>query len=234
MFIHGKRTRIVINDAPFSCVSNSISTARSVELGDSTAFCDTGQRFTPGVVTDTVSLSGHWEDESDTTLHEALMVNDSLLVTIAPAGFGVGSLVRVCVNDPSAHNIDSSISDVTNFTLEAAVDDFIDRGVSLHDLVTETEDGSSAGVNNGTDTSNGGVAALHVTRASGVDPTLDVVIQHSEDGSTWVDLVELTQATDTTSERVFVSGDVHQHVRAIWEIGGTSPNLDFVVSFARR
>lgn len=71
---------------------------------------------------------------------------------------------------------------------------------------------------------------LDVTAASGTTPTLDVVIQTSNDGSTnWQALGTFAQKTAASSERnVFPGAD--RFVRVVCTIGGTTPSFTFSLS----
>lgn len=80
-------------------------------------------------------------------------------------------------------------------------------------------------------------AQLAITAASGTNPTLDVVIQHSIDGgTTWHDLITFAQQTGTATlfadyaeveaSTAQVYGD---KLRAKWTVGGTTPSFTFSV-----
>lgn len=62
---------------------------------------------------------------------------------------------------------------------------------------------------------------LAVTAVSGTDPTLDVTLEHSKDGTTWVTLGTFAQKTAISAEHK-VFGPVDRYVRAIFDIGGTA------------
>lgn len=70
---------------------------------------------------------------------------------------------------------------------------------------------------------------LAVTAASGTNPTLDVEIQTSPDGSTWTAVASFTQKTTTGSQhKLFAPLD--RYVRAACTIGGTLPSFTFSLS----
>jgi hypothetical protein len=72
---------------------------------------------------------------------------------------------------------------------------------------------------------------LNVTAASGTTPTLDVKLQGSPDGATWVDITGATfaQKTVVASERkVFVGID--RFVRAVYTIAGTTPSFTYTLA----
>ena len=70
---------------------------------------------------------------------------------------------------------------------------------------------------------------LKVEASAGTNPTLDVVVESSEDGSTnWQPCITYGPKTTTGSERqVFVAD---RWVRVRWTIGGTNPVFTFSVS----
>lgn len=71
------------------------------------------------------------------------------------------------------------------------------------------------------------VAYLKVASVSGSSPTLDVTVQHSADGSNWVTLIAMTQATGATVEHKFAASATDYlkpllpYVRASYVVGGT-------------
>ena len=70
---------------------------------------------------------------------------------------------------------------------------------------------------------------LDVTAASGTTPTLDVIVEHSHDGTTWATLGSFTQATGVTSEtKTF--GPCRRFARGKATVGGTTPKFTFTLS----
>lgn len=233
-FAHGKDTRVLVNEVSASSKLRSYSASNTRALGDVTAYGDGGERFTPGLRSGTLSVEGHFEDN---TLYAELRndgVDNSLLVSAAFNGFAVGNVVATAIGDQSSHQITSSVSDVVGFSVETQADEMVDLGFSLHDLTAVTATANGTAVDNAASSANGGVGALHITAVSGTSPTATVKVQHSVDNSVWVDLVTFTAATAVTSERKTVSGTVNRYVRAQWTIGGTTPSFTFVAAFARR
>jgi len=83
-------------------------------------------------------------------------------------------------------------------------------------------------------------ATLVVSAASGTNPTLDVVVQHSIDGSNWFDLLTFTQRTAAGSELKVASEiqgttvtAIGDRLRAKWTVGGTNtPTFTFKVNLS--
>lgn len=72
-------------------------------------------------------------------------------------------------------------------------------------------------------------ATLAVTAASGTNPTLDVILQTTADGTNFYTAGSFTQATGTTTEAKVFSG-LGSSSRWRWTIGGTTPSFTFSVA----
>lgn len=79
------------------------------------------------------------------------------------------------------------------------------------------------------------LARLHAVNNAGTLPTLDVVVQHSPDGSTWTTILTFTQvttSTDSNEDKQFkiTDGLLFPYVRAVATIAGTNPSYDFTTT----
>lgn len=95
-----------------------------------------------------------------------------------------------------------------------------------------TATGTSSGLGLATEPSSKVAIGLDVTAVSGTSPTLDIAVEWSHDGSTWLAAQSadtFTQATAATAAvKVFdVKG---QHLRVAYTIGGTAPSFTFSVT----
>jgi hypothetical protein len=79
-------------------------------------------------------------------------------------------------------------------------------------------------------------AAVVCSARSGTNPTLDVILQHSPDGTNWFDLITFTQLTAAGSEYKVVSEEqgstvqvIGDRLRAKYTLGGTNPSFTFSV-----
>lgn len=238
-FAHSKDSRLLLDDVHFSVYLRNWEHSTERETADTTVHTDDGHRFILGLDNGSLSLGGLVDNNADSggqdeILDSALGASAGSLVTAAPAGLAVGNRIISIEARESAYSISAPVAEAVGFTASWRSEGQIDVGVSLHGLSAETLNGNGAGVDNESSTSNGGVGALHVTSASGTSPTLDVVIQHSADAMTWVDLVTFPQVTAAAAERIAVTGTVNRHLRATWTVGGTSPSLTFAAAFSRR
>lgn len=233
-FVHGRQVRTVFNGTPFSGRVNSVGMAWAQALGAATVMTSEGDQFIPGLWSGTLSLGGWFDAEGLAAIRATTGITDGALVSAAPAGYGLGLPVYFAHGNVSGHTVDAAVADTVPFTAEVESSDGPDWGVSLHDLVAVTATADGASVDQLEPSVGGGVGVLQVTAVSGTDPTLDVTIQHSADGSVWADLVTFTQADAATQERITVTGTVNRYLRAIWTAGGTTPSVTFLVAFARR
>lgn len=157
------------------------------------------------------------------------------ILTFAPQGFAIGSRTMQMYAHESTFEINAIVDDLEKINYQAeAAEDGVDLGVSLHALTAETASTDSASVDNTAGTTNGGVGVLHVTTVSGGSPSATIKIQHSTNGTVWVDLISFTAATTATKQRVEVTGTVNRHLRATSTITGSTPSFLYNVSFARR
>lgn len=233
-FAHGKGTRILVGELAASSGLNSIQISNSRALADNMAcFGDDGERFIPGLRSGALSLEGPFEDGG---LRDAILAaegsDNGLLITAAPAGFAVAMPVATAISDLETHENTAAVDDAVRLTVEATADEMVDLGASLHNLVAETATANGTTVDGGASSANGGVAVLHVTAYTGLTD-VDVVVQHSTNGTVWATLATFTTVTDVTSERVMVAGTVNRYLRAAWTATGTG-SITFVAAFARR
>lgn len=75
-------------------------------------------------------------------------------------------------------------------------------------------------------------AQLHVTAASGVAPTLDVVIEDTLDGTNWNVVGTFAQKTAAGREVINVTAPFADRIRVRWTTAGTSPSFTFAVTCA--
>ena len=108
---------------------------------------------------------------------------------------------------------------------------------TIYDETAVTADGNGDGVSISPSWSGSGqtlILRLSATNNSGTTPTLDVDVQHSPDCSTWATLAGFTQVTTgSASEDIHITSmtsGVFPCLRAVIDVGGTSPNYDINVA----
>lgn len=70
---------------------------------------------------------------------------------------------------------------------------------------------------------------LNVTEASGVTPTLDVVVEDTLDGGNWNVVGTFAQRTAAGRQVIDITTPFAGTVRFRWTIGGTTPSFTFAV-----
>src|SRR5574337_698379 len=240
--ISGASAKVLCDLTDLSGFLNGADTAQDAQLLETTTYGAGYRTYLAGFKNGTASLKGFWDGSAgavDAILAAALGSATGQVMTIAPEGLTVGMRCKLLSARETKYAISTPVEGVVSVSAEVQADGGIDAGVSLHALAAETGTGSGASVDNAALSSNGGVAHLHVTDVTAVGgDTLDVVVQHSTNGSTWVDLVTFTQLTTAkTQERIVVASGtiVNRYLRAGWTKGGAgTPSYIFAVGFARR
>ena len=244
---HGKHTEVLIDEYDLSGWLSSASISHVLGTHETPRFGLNSMRRIVGYGEGSLDYAGFWETDAlnpdIVDIIEAILGSDvgqlfTVSITAVPAVGDRCHLIKVKKGD---YEIESG-DDATRVSGSAQSDGDVESGPLLHPLGAETATANGASVDltsaaQGSSTAtrpSGAVGHLHVTAASGTTPTLDVIIQHSTDNATWVDLITFTQVTAAGKERIEVTGTVNRYVRAIYTIGGTGPSFTFAVAFARR
>jgi hypothetical protein len=242
-FIASNQTRLITGVFPLSAFATQVDTAAPRATIDRTSLVDSAFVFIPGRRSATMSVNTMVDDDTTAGAYwpviTALADNGTEFpVTVAPAGFAAGNIVRMASAFEVTAAPTSPADGGVDMPLTYSVNGLMQWGESLtaHAAVTATGNGST--VDDLAATSNGGVAHLHVTAVAGTSsPTCTVLVQHSVNGSTgWDTLATFTQVTTSTSaQRVAVAAGttVRRYLRASYTIAGTGPSYTLAVAFAR-
>jgi hypothetical protein len=234
-FAHSKDSRVLVNERHVSGSLTGWTVTHRRAMGTTTSLLDDGYKAVPGLMSGSLALRGLLDGTNGDLYAETvaqLGVDNGLLVTALPHGGTIGRPAFIAVSDLEGLNVPANTGDAVSLTIEAAPDDGVDLGVSLHALGAETADGNAASVDQAASTSNGGVGSLHVTAYTGLTQAV-IKIQHSEDDSVWADLITFTTVTAATSQRSTASGTVNRYVRSTIDVTGTG-STTYAVAFARR
>lgn len=238
-FVHGKDSRVIMDDFAMSGYLRGVDTDAQVELADTTVFGDEGHKFTPGLDNGSLTFDGVWDSEpsssgADFAVEAKKQAADASVVTVAPEGFTLGNRVKSAEARINAYGITSPVADAVGFSAGWQTEGQVDAGVSLHDLTAETATGNGTAHDGAASSSNGGVSFLHVT-ANTMNDTTVIKIQDSPDNSVWSDLATFTTvaAATTAAERIAASGTVDRYLRAVRTCNGTG-SITFAAGFSRR
>lgn len=230
-FTHSKDSRFAFGSTALAAYLTGYTTSTTVETADTTDLTATSKTYVPGLADSTISATGLFEPLYNTPAVAAFGAANGAPVTVAPAGFAVGSPVIVVSGRETAYELSSAVGEVVGANITIQGDGRFDTGVSLADLAEISAGGTGTAHTDPAGTSNGAAATLHVIACTG---TLTVKVQHSTNNSTWTDLATFTAATGATSERVVVSGTVNRYLRASWTLTGAGAAATFTTSLARR
>lgn len=208
---HGRYAAILVNEFDLSNFLNKFNANRTAPELECTTFQDTARSYVADFADGETNLEGYFShDEADLDTAEdvfkaALGSSANRVVTICPEGsdvLGKRALLQDAVE--TKHMIDSPAAGLV--MSNAGFRGEVTHGVLLAHKTARTATGNGTSVDNGAATYNGAVGHQHVFSRSGTSPTLDTKIQHSEDDSTFVDLITFAQKTAAGSERVKVTG----------------------------
>lgn len=238
-FVHGKNSRVLLDDFALSGYLRGFETTGEVELADSTVFGDEGHRYAPGLDNGSLSLDGLFDSTAtagaqDDVLDTARGAATASVVSVAPAGFALGNRVKSIEARESSYNHSSPVADVVSFASAWQAEGPVDVGVSLHDLTAVTSGANGSSVDNAASSADGAIGVLHVT-ANTMNNSTVIKIQDSADNSVWADLITFTSVatTVTTAERASVAGAVDRYTRAAWTPAGTG-SITFAAAICRR
>lgn len=239
MAVSAQKTRVLAGQFPLSCFATSVSTDVQRMMLDGTTLCSEAQEYFPGQKMATLSVetlvdnagtaNNYWD-----TVTGFFGAGTSMPVTVSPDGVAAGSTCTMAEGLASSMAISSAVADRVTASLTFTVSGgakAAGKNLVAHEAISTNTTGSA--VDNAAGTTNGGVAHLHVTAASGTSPTLDAVVEHSTNNSSWSTLATFAQASGVTSERVAVTGTVHRYIRAKSTLAGTNPSFTIAVAFAR-
>lgn len=239
MAVSAQKTRVLAGRFPLSCYATSVTSTVSRAMIEATTLCDDAQVFIPGmkmaelsvetIVDNATTANNYWDTLT------GFYGNGTLVpVTVSPEGVAAGSTATMAQGYASNLAPATAVADRVNAALTFTITGGANpagTNLTAHEAVSTNTTGSS--VDGSAGTTNGGVAHLHVTAASGTSPTLDVVVEHSTNNSAWSTVATFAQATGVTAERVAVAGTVHRYLRAKSTVAGTNPSFTIAVAFAR-
>jgi hypothetical protein len=237
--MHGSKARMLLSGWEVTSSMRGASTPASADLAESSTWGMTSKRYTPSDNIDgSLQGDGVWESGAAGvgSIDELLGINvaGAHVATHLPQGDGLGNRARIIGGAETSFELDSPGDDVTGFSFEitpTATGGFSGRARVLQPLagalnITATGNGSTLddlGAGPPTTTTRGLGAALHVINKGGGAGTLTVKVQHSTDGSAWVDLITFAGVTaKNLAQYLEVTGTINRYLRAIWTLtGGT-------------
>lgn len=247
--IHGSNAGLFINGCDMASYFYEFEIESNQAMHDATVFGNSSRVKVPGLKEgkasgsaffDSTALTGPWAILKGMFTGSSPGTANPAFISFAPKGFTVSNPVHLVYLQEVELTSKILVDDLTKLMFSGeAEQDGIDYGVSLHALGAETVfPFTGTDVDNGASTANGGVVVVQVTALAGADKNITFEIQHSTDGSSWVDLVTLglvfTSANLAKRVEVDPGTTVRRHLRVTALDSGTTSSVTFTAAFARR
>lgn len=234
---------IFLNGFDLSCYLRTIEESANQDVLDATSFCTTdgARQFAVGLNERGISAEGFYAYDAvtdafsvDKLLNDSLVAGAERLLTYGLQGvIDVGDPAVMMNLMHSSFNVQETIGEIIMTTFEAkatkdATQNPYARGIWL---MSQTVTGAVNGTtyDDGAGATTGYLAHVHITNADG---DADVILQHSTDGSSWVDFEDLTgffvgigaaQVSSTVTS-------LNRYIRAIVTgIGGTTAKVSVAI-----
>lgn len=234
-FTHGKEATVFINGYEVSDHLNSVTVSGEADVVEVSTLGTSDKKYIGGMRDATVSAEGFYAGaSSDIDSEMSTNLGSITTWTAVMEADAIGAIAYGARAIETTYEVGAEIGGATAITIEGQVTGGREVARVLHPKSSETATGTTTGFDNTASTANGASAYLQVTAASGTTPTLDVKVQHSSDGATYVDLLTFTQVTAANAyQRIATTGTVNRYLRVEFTLGGTSPDFTFHVASAR-
>jgi hypothetical protein len=249
---HGKNTSVLIGSLDASIYLNNADFPISISTAETTTFRNGGAKtYIPGHADATASFSGFYDGAVGTispVLYAMADAQDgtSYPVTYCPDGGAttVGNNAELAAVLLTGISTSSPVASATTIKVDGQATGGAASGKVLNGdttLTSATITGTT--VDDGASSANGGVAHIHVPLNSRT-AAVDVKVQHSTNGTTWVDLAQQTVPAGVavsgttpfgqpTAYRLTVAGTINRYVRALITPTAGSGSYIAVVALAR-
>lgn len=130
-FVHGKNTRIKIDDSGGSLVDlsqyiNSSSLQRLVELLETTCFAATAKTYIAGFKDSKIPIGGFWDATLDAHM-EGILGKETVSVELYPEGTGAGKVIYTCEAILISYEMQAGSNQATGWSGELQVTGAVTR-----------------------------------------------------------------------------------------------------------
>lgn len=224
------------NGVNLGCAFTSMDVAVESEIIDNTRLCNTAKTFVQGFKSGTVSASGVFEYDATSVnkIHNALASafadSATVVLTSSLEALSVGGdAILLDANVPS-YGVEMPLGQLVMSNAEFQATNGILFGKWLVGSAVAGGTTNGTSVDNSVSSANGGFGQCHVVLDGAA--TVTVKIQHSSNGSTWVDLVSFGDLErDLQGVSQSVTGTVNRYLRVNIVSDG---NANVFVAFARK
>jgi hypothetical protein len=238
-----KQISIYGNGVNLGRAFKEFSPTGDVEALDATTLYDTSKVYELGFKSGQVSASGVWKydqtnvDEIHNIITAAYVAGSSVVLTASYEALAVGSPALLLSGKVTKFALPTQYGQLIMVSSDFMADNGLAFGVWVFNATAVIGSTLASTVDNGVATSNGGVFHAHAQNIDLTDlSSLSIRLQHSVDGSTWVDLVALTafEAAQFASLSVTIAAGttVRRYLRAAVQASGGIATVQ--AAFARR
>lgn len=236
-FGHGKQAKLYVGGWNLSAYLTKVGSAGKSDVAEVAPLGTTDKLFLNGMVEGSMTGDGYYVDgpnEVASVMGSAFSAG-TVFLSHLPQGDAVGFMCKCMEATTASFNIDTDTSDVGKVTFEATSRVGLDKGVILANLTSRAASGTTTEVMDVPVASNSGADGyLHIINR-GTSLT-NMKIQHSQDNSTYADLILFADATGhrqvqrVSSLIAQPNGLVNKYLKFSWTQTGTT---QFFVSVAR-
>jgi len=244
MAIHGKASGIVMGRYELTRYLREISVSRSTDTADASHFGTDAKEYVAGQSDATVTMSGLYEGgdvlavTNISTLLEDAQYQDGVVPFLVLYGAlgkgGVGAPAQLGTVRTSSFDVSSPVGDVVSIAGSLQGDGGVKSGVVTVALAPVAVTTNGGTIDQTAATTLGGRAQLHLVQNSR-NGTATVTLQHSTNGSTWVDLnvFPVVAAGTLSTVDVDLPGTINRYVRSIVTLAGSTGTVTYTVALAR-
>jgi hypothetical protein len=238
--IHGKATGLVVGEHELTRLFRDISTASTTDVADATMFQSPGnaKEYVAGMSDGTVSAKGKFVGSSTAAqevLEDAQGADSGQPLLVVYGGWTPGNRVRCASVRSIAFEVSSSIADIVSTSANFQCDGGLRPGVLLSGAAALSASTNGATVDGGAASPEGGTAQLHVVSNSR-NAAVNVTLQHSTNGTVWVDLLEdwaALAAGESISDVALLTDEVFRYTRIVTTLAAGTGTVAVIASLTR-
>lgn len=241
MFLHGKATQVAVGGYEITQFLNQANAAASIDTAETSHFGSQAKTYVLGEDDGTFSVKGLYDgalggiDEISDILLGYNVAEAVIPIVIADAGFKAGNRAKMGRCKVTAWETDAPVGDVVSISGDFQASGGIRFGQMLGGNVPISATGVTNGTTVDSNTSSSGPLRIFAHVLNGRNGTAQVTVQHSDNGTTWIDFGVLPSVTATTNTGQYLAqaGGTKRYLRIKTTLAGTTGSATVIVSISR-
>lgn len=213
--VHGRYTRILLDEFDFSGVNNTAEVTVAAESIDTTTFQATGKEYVVVGAEGSISHNGYYTGSLATNLETALQARMATSTSVAAVLLGTNATSYPAYVLPNTGTKDMVINGSTGAVVTLNGSYHSGAGIARGIVIfrgTISAIGNQTSVDIGSAGSNGGPAYVFVQAITGTATNASVKVQSSSDNTTFADEVTLTFSA-VGAQSGTMTGTVNRYLR---------------------